>query len=144
VAAAFKIRQATLRWRPRLAAAARTWGDPRPVVAVAVVVAAVVAVALWGRDRRPRARRPAARTPPFYARALKTLARRGFRPDPGETAREFAARVTGRLPGTAGSLHRLTGAYERARFGAVGLSPETLADLDRAVAQLRAAVARPS
>lgn len=143
VAAAFKVRQATLTWRPRLAAAARAWGDLRPVLAVAVVVVALVAVAFWSRGHRGSARRAAARPPSFYARALKALARSGFRPEPGETAREFSARVTGLLPGVAGPLHRLTSAYERVRFGATGLSPEALVELERSVGQLRAAARHP-
>jgi len=137
VAAAFKVRQATLMWRPRLAAAARGWGDARPILAVLVVAVTVGAVVFWSRGHRGTVRRAGARTPPFYARALKTLARRGLRPEPGETAREFSLRVVQRLPGCASPLGRLTSEYERVRFGAAAIGPETLAELDRFVGQLR-------
>ena len=142
VAAAFKVRQATLMWRPRLAAATRAWGDPRPMLAALIVVVAVAAVVVWSRGHRGTAQRTTARTPLFYARTLKALARRGFRPEPGETAREFSRRVIERLPACAGPLGRLTSAYERVRFGAAALTPEARAELERSVGQVRASASR--
>lgn len=143
VAAAFKVRQATLMWRPRLAAAARAWGDARPILAALVVAAAVAVLVVWSRSHRGEARRTATRTPRFYARALKALAKRGFRPERGETAREFSRRVIQRLPGCEGPLGRLTSEYERVRFGAAGLSPGALAELERSVGRLRASTRHP-
>jgi hypothetical protein len=72
--------------------------------------------------------------PAFYARALRILARRGLVPAPGETAREF----TWRVQATAASppLARLTGAYERVRFGGVALTPAESAEVDAALAAL--------
>ena len=142
VATAFKIRQATLMWRPRLAAAARAWGDPRPLAAVLIVILAVAGVLVWRRGHGRTVRRAPTRPPRFYTRALKALARRGFRPEAGETAREFSGRVIQRLPGCADPLARLTRAYERVRFGAVALTPEARAELDRSVDQLRASARR--
>ena len=72
-------------------------------------------------DVVPR-RGPAARMPAFYERALRLLARRGLAPDAAETARQFAARVEERAPDRAAAFDRLTGYYERARFGDAALS----------------------
>ena len=55
--------------------------------------------------------------PEFYLRALNRLARRGLRPGPGETVREFCARLARDVPDTVPALSRLTQAYEDARFG---------------------------
>ncbi len=94
---------------------------------VALLAAAAVALALL-RGRRTVEGRARSRMPRFYARALRALARRGLRPGPGETAREFSARVAVAVPAWAGPVAALTAAYERARFGAVALTaPEEMA-----------------
>ena len=87
----------------------------RGTVAVVALVVVVAAVAL--RRRRPAAARAASRMPDFYAQALRLLARRGLRPEAGETAREFAARVGRHAPACAAPFSRVTAGYERARFG---------------------------
>lgn len=93
------------------------WIDvPRGVVATAAAALAAL-VAVGALRRRPRAR-VARAMPAFYARALRALARRGLEPAPGETAREFAARVAATAPACARPLDRLTAGYERVRFGA--------------------------
>jgi transglutaminase-like putative cysteine protease len=94
---------------------------PRPLVVGGVLVALAAAVA-WGVWQRQgvRVRRGAA-VPDFYARALRRLERRGLRPAPPETAREFCARVGIDAPDLRTPLARLTVAYEATRFG--GQSP---------------------
>ena len=97
----------TPRW-----SAAGAMRSPALAVAFGVVVAGAV---MWGvRRRRAMAR---AALPAFYTRALTRLARRGLRPAPHETAREFCARVGAGAPVLVMPLSRLTGAYEAARFG---------------------------
>ena len=70
--------------------------------------------ALASAARRGRS----ARMPRFYERALRQLARRGLAPGPAETARQFCGRAGAAAPVCAAPLARITGAYERARFGA--------------------------
>jgi transglutaminase-like putative cysteine protease len=82
--------------------------------------------------------------PRFYARALRSLARSGLAPAPGETAREFCARVAGRAPGCAGPLGTLTTAYERGRFGARPLEPGDLPELKACLSALDRARPRHS
>jgi hypothetical protein len=70
----------------------------------------------------------------FYARALRRLARRGLRPAPHETAREFCARVGAEAPALTAPLAELTVAYEATRFGGQSLTPHgsrTLRELAR-------------
>jgi transglutaminase-like putative cysteine protease len=100
-------------------------------VAVGVVI---VATLVWSvRHARGGRGRSGAAMPDFYARALKRLARRGLRPAPPETAREFSVRAGAALPETADTFSRLTLAYERMRFGGVGItSTETRALVEAA------------
>ncbi len=117
-------------------------GVPRPVLAgLALVVTAFVVAAGWRRRRSVGAVRAA---PSFYTRALRLLARRGFAPGIGETAREFV----GRVPAAVGAapLARLTDAYERVRFGEAVLTPAERADVAAALAELAVTVRarRPS
>jgi transglutaminase-like putative cysteine protease len=89
----------------------------RIVVGVALAVALAAAIA-WGvRQRHGMGARRRASVPDFYARALLRLERRGLRPAPHETAREFCARVGAAAPALTTPLTRLTSAYEAARFG---------------------------
>ena len=78
----------------------------------------------------------------FYARMLRLLARRGHRPPPGATAREFAASLAD-APRFFGPVRELTALYERTRFGG---EPLAATDRERADALLRqlAGVSRPS
>jgi uncharacterized protein with von Willebrand factor type A (vWA) domain len=80
----------------------------------------------------------AARMPAFYERALRFLARRGLAPGAAETARQFASRVGERAPERAAAFGRLTGYYERARFGDAPLSEAERQDVTRSLAALRA------
>ncbi|MEK7766684.1 MAG: DUF4129 domain-containing protein, partial [bacterium] len=59
----------------------------------------------------------------FYQQLLERLSRRGFRPKPSETAREFAGRAAGHMT-SAGreALTTLTRLYEAGRFGGRSLS----------------------
>jgi hypothetical protein len=61
--------------------------------------------------------------PDFYRHALRRLARAGLRPEPWETAREFAARVAAARPESATPFGEITRAYERVRFGGARLAP---------------------
>jgi len=79
----------------------------------------------------------AARPPQFYRRALRLLARRGWAPEPAETARQFWTRVSAGAPGAAEPLARITGQYERARFGATALSAAEVDELETCLARLR-------
>ena len=102
---------------------------------------AVLAVAWIARrgpavGRRPGGAAPAP-VPRFYARALRVLARRGLRPEPWETARQFSVRVALALPAAAAPIGRLTSQYERARFGA-GLGPAEAKEAERLVADIEA------
>jgi hypothetical protein len=65
------------------------------------------------------------------------LARRGLAPAAGETAREFARRAE--RMGAAGALARITGAYERVRFGGVALTATETVEVDACVAALERA-----
>ena len=96
----------------------------------------MVAAALRPRPCRGAARRPGC--PRFYERALRLLARRGLAPGAAETARQFAARVEERAPDRAAAFDRLTGYYERARFGDAALSEAERQDVTRALAALSA------
>jgi hypothetical protein len=79
-----------------------------------VAIGAVV----WGVQSTRRARRARqGAMPDFYAKALARLARRGLRPAPSETAREFCARVGIEAPALAAPFSRVTAAYESVRFG---------------------------
>jgi hypothetical protein len=109
-----------------------------PAVLTSAGLAVMVAL-LWGLRRYghlvPRGG-PAARVPAFYERALRLLARRGLTPGAAETARQFAARVEEHAPDRAAAFGRLTGYYERARFGDAPLSEAERQDVTRALAAL--------
>src|SRR3989449_5155380 len=111
---------------------------PRGLVMLAALVA-LLAVLLASRRRGARDARAA--LPTFYARALRTLARRGLRPGDGETAREFAQRVEAAVPPCAEPLARLTTAYEQVRFGIRPLTMEEATMIERSVLELRSRVA---
>jgi len=138
VLAAVRLHQAALAWRlsaPDL----RAWrAVPRGLVMLAALVA-LLAVLLASRRRGAADARAA--LPTFYARALRTLARRGLRPGDGETAREFAQRVEAAVPPCAEPLARLTTAYEQVRFGIRPLTTEEATIIERSVLELRSRVA---
>jgi len=111
---------------------------PRGVVAVAVVTLVVAGGWLWRRrSPGPAGRVAPASVPRFYTRALRALARRGYRRGPTETAREFSLRVEAAIPGAAAPVARLTAAYERCRFGAAALTDEEATALEASLAALR-------
>ncbi len=119
-------------------AALREWRPlPAQTASVVVVLALLVGIWLWRRERRVASTRAADRVPVFYARALRALARRGLRPMPSETAREFGARAAGALPGAAPALARLTVGYERVRFGEGALEAAERAELEACAEALR-------
>ncbi len=136
VLAALKARQVAsswASWRP----AAMDWSRLRPLALPAVVVVVGFAtVMLWRRARPSGATRPGARLPPFYARALRALARRGLSPGAGETAREFCRRAEREDPIAAPPLARLTFAYERVRFGSAALEPAEATEVEACVRAL--------
>jgi transglutaminase-like putative cysteine protease len=118
--------------------ALREWRPaPAHTVPAAVVIALLVAVWWWRRGRRAAAARAVDRMPAFYARALRALARRGLRPAPSETAREFGRRAAEALPAAAPALVRLTAGYERVRFGETPLDASERAELDACALSLR-------
>jgi transglutaminase-like putative cysteine protease len=132
--AAATVRRAAVAWRP-----GRTQWSPWPEVGWALPAVAVAAGALawlvwrWvvaGAPQRP------APVPDFYRRALRALARRGLRLEPGETAREFAGRVSHALPARAGAFTRVTAAYEAVRFGGAALDRAERASIDGCLRQL--------
>jgi len=111
-----------------------------PAMGAGAGVAAVVALLWWLRRHGPSLPRggPTARMPAFYERALRLLARRGLAPGAAETARQFASRVGTRAPDRAAAFDRLTGYYERARFGDASLSEAERQDVTRSLAALTA------
>jgi transglutaminase-like putative cysteine protease len=140
VLAAVRLHQTALAWRvsaPEL----RAWrGLPRDVP-IMIALVALLAVLLVARRRSGRVADARGALPGFYARALRALARRGLRPHEGETAREFARRVETAVPPCAEPLARLTGAYERVRFGQRPLTPEEATTIENSVLELRSRVA---
>jgi len=129
------VRQATWTWGVTALRPAEWRPGSRLAAAGAALVVALVVVVGWQRRRSVVA---GAVMPAFYARALRVLARRGLAPEAGETAREFA----GRAPAApwAPPLARLTGAYERVRFGGAVLGPDEAAAVAAALADLALAV----
>lgn len=111
---------------------------PWPLVLGVALVGLAAAVA--GRRYLAGRRGASSTMPPFYRRALRVLARAGHRPQPSETAREFAARVTAALPAAAPALTRLTAAYERQRFGDGAGADAATEALDRCAADLGSAL----
>jgi protein-glutamine gamma-glutamyltransferase len=137
VTVAAALQRQTTAWRERLLTATPpgALGRLGPARAAALGALLVVGLVLWRRGAA-RAARPRALVPWFYARALRALARRGLRPGPGETAREFLARVSAAAPAWARPLSDVTVDYERARFGGAPPSRSDLAALERCLAQL--------
>jgi transglutaminase-like putative cysteine protease len=138
VGMAASMHRGAVEWQGSLANL-REWtqGLPRGWAAALVAAAIVAGWILWRHAPGSAGRSGAASVPRFYLEALRALARRGFRRGPTETAREFSRRVEDEAPAFAYAVERLTGAYERCRFGAGSLSPDEAAALSAAVALLR-------
>jgi transglutaminase-like putative cysteine protease len=136
---ASSLRHTARRWRPEWPTLG---GWPRPSASLVLGVGAAVALAFVWRRRRGdavvRMRLGRHDVPDFYRRALRRLARRGIRPAPHETAREFCARVQAEAPAWADAADALTQAYERVRFGGASLVPADRATIDAALRTLRA------
>jgi protein-glutamine gamma-glutamyltransferase len=117
----------------------REWWTRSTLLAGAGLVGVGLLVWLVGRHGLTHRRgEPGARMPAFYERALRLLARRGLSPSPSETARQFASRVEMAAPEGAEAFTRLTGHYERARFGRTTLTETDWQEVTRALAALRA------
>ncbi len=87
-----------------------------PLAWLALPVAVAALGALLAHRRRARG---GAAVPAYYAKALRLVARRGTRRAPEDTARAFAARIAGALPGEpARAFARVTELYLAERFGA--------------------------
>ena len=100
---------------------------------------ALVVAWRWRRgDGGARPRLGRRDVPDFYRRALRLLARRGVRPAPHETAREFCARIQAEIPAWSAAADSLTLAYERVRFGSALLAPDERAALAHSLTVLRA------
>jgi transglutaminase-like putative cysteine protease len=116
VQAAGAVRRIAWSWpvTPRVPGA----GSARQGLLTGALGVAVIAALVWGvRHVRGGSAPRGAALPDFYAKALKRLARRGLRPAPHETAREFCARAGAAAPQLVALLSRLTVAYEATRFG---------------------------
>ncbi len=118
-----------------------TWPPDRRVKPGLVIPALATGalILLWAIRRfggLTQAGGPGAGMPGFYARALRLLARRGLRPEPAETARQFWTRVQAAAPACAAPFARLTQAYERSRFGAATLSEAETEDIARCLVAL--------
>jgi transglutaminase-like putative cysteine protease len=137
LAAADTVRRATWSWGAALIRPG-DWRELLRLLPWALGVAAVVAAALVARRwQRRRAGGPAGPgMPAFYARALRLVARHGLRPAAGETVREFAQRAAASAAGA--PLSRLTGPYERVRFGGAALTTAEAAEVESALAALAA------
>jgi len=111
-------------------------GAPWLAVAGGLLGAGALVEVLRRLRRACWARVPVARMPRFYERALRQLERRGLTPAPAETARQFCGRAAAAAPGCAEPLSRITGMYERARFGAEALTDAQLCDAEHWLAQI--------
>ena len=109
----------------------RDWRARPWLLAAAAAAGLALAWLIWRSGLPGRTSRHAAPVPRFYERALRLLARRGLAPAPAETARQFCGRVGSAAPALAAPLGRLTGEYERARFGAAALTPAELGEVER-------------
>jgi protein-glutamine gamma-glutamyltransferase len=131
------IRQRARSWSPGWSGF--TGGQGARTIAFVGLGVIVAAAVVWGLRRGgviPRLGGARREMPGFYRRALRVLARRGVRPAPDETAREFCERVQSERPAWSGAVGALTLAYERVRFGDVALAPAERAALDRSLAEL--------
>ena len=110
------------------------------VLAAAALLAAAL-LRLWHirRPRKPRGPRlPAAPKPPaFITRLLRLLARRGVRPAPSQTAREWAGQAVAQLHLPAGEVHALIDLYYRVRWSGQTPTRDELARAEQAVRRLR-------
>jgi transglutaminase-like putative cysteine protease len=136
LSAARAVRNRVTAWGPWLSALRERRVEPG--AAWLLIAAALVGAVTWYRwpARWPGAASGTARLPRSYARALAILRRRGLRPAPHETAREFSRRVAELRPGSAEPLGVLTRAYEEERFATARLDPSRLAQLDDCLAAL--------
>jgi transglutaminase-like putative cysteine protease len=117
----------------------RDWWSRSTLLGAGAVAGLGLVAWLVRRSGPARSRgRGEARVPAFYERALRLLARRGLFPGPSETARQFASRVEAAAPERAEAFARITGHYERTRFGRVTLTERDRQDVTRALATLRA------
>jgi hypothetical protein len=138
VSVAASMHRGAAEWRGSLLGW-RDWarGLPRGALAAAAGALLVAGWLLWRYAPTAAGGAASAAVPRFYLLALRTLARRGVRRGPTETAREFSRRVDQTAPGAAAAFARLTAAYERCRFGAGALTPEEVAGVEAAVIALR-------
>ena len=95
------------------------------------------------RDRKDElTRQEAEQLAPFHARLLDILARHGYAPRPGQTAREFTKEVAASLRDDPETAHvadapvRLADAYYRVRFGGEILAEVERSDLESALNDL--------
>lgn len=120
----------------------------RPEISVSLAAIAAIAAIVLGLFTRRRRRRGGAGPgssgiPDAYRRLLAHAARRGIRPLPGETAREFAGRA-GEALGDASDVAIISLLYERERFGGQIPSAAEAAKVKEALARLvRGRPARP-
>jgi transglutaminase-like putative cysteine protease len=130
VEAAATIRRQAGSWRVTIASLPG-WRDVAAWLASGAAVVLVVGAAwLWSARRAGPRDGAVRRMPGFYARALRLLARQGFSPAAGETAREFARRVAASSPSRGEPFATLTETYERIRFGAHEVTPADLASVE--------------
>jgi hypothetical protein len=136
VYAAVTIRREARAWRAWLGGLVERV-DRRALAWAALLVVAAVALARWRGASLWPDRVARVRTVRLYEQALRQLARRGLRPMPAETAREFLTRVGGALPACREPFARVTDAYERCRFGGGTPTPGDAAALAACLASLR-------
>ena len=135
---AASIRHTARRWRPEWPGLG-AW--PRSNTSLVLGLGAAVAFVVAWRWRRGdglvRQRVGGRDVPEFYRRALRMLSRRGVRPAPHETAREFRTRIQTEVPAWSDAADTLTSAYERVRFGNAPLTADERAALARCLIALR-------
>jgi transglutaminase-like putative cysteine protease len=132
-------------WRAMIELFAKGRIDPALTwLALALAATALLAAVLLHlrhirRPRKPRsASLPAAPRPPaFFTRLVKLLARRGLRPAPSQTAREWADQAIARLDLPAAEVHSLIDLHDRLRWSGQSLTRDELARADSTVRRLR-------
>lgn len=114
------------------------WNHPSTKLAPLVLGlgAAALGWLAWCRARPGGARSGVPAVPRFYRRALRELERRGLRPEPDETAREFAGRVAEQAPPVGEPFARVTAAYESVRFGGAPLDAGATSAIEGCLALL--------